>query len=124
MADVGFETVLDEAEKAGEIRMMKTLTRDKLFIGSANRCNTLMITDDALFLSAAGEEDEVVRIPKKSVISAKKAGFLFWESVRLDYLDLEGEKTIYVCPISGAASLPKKDVSAMDELINIFKVRR
>jgi hypothetical protein len=122
MPEVSSDSVFEEVGQSSDIRFMSALVRSSLFHGADNKPALLILTKDALFYGGSNAmRGRFQRVPLRSVVESSKAGSLLWECVKLTHMELEGEKTVYLCPFTGSPAMPKKDSESMDELINHLK---
>ena len=118
MPDVDFELILDEAESANSLEVMPVLVRSSLLHGADNSPEMAIITDKVLYFGGSESMGgRFKRISLNSVVGSSKAGILLWECVRLTHMELEGEKTVYLCPFTGSPSAPRKDREFMELLL-------
>ena len=118
MPEVGFELILDEVESADSVEVMPVLVRSSLLHGADNRPEIAIITDKVLYFGGSrARGGQFKRIPLNSVVASSKAGVLLWECVRLTHMELDGERTVYLCPFTGSPSLPRKDQESMGLLL-------
>ena len=116
---VDFDTLSDELGSAEYMRVMYALVRTTLAHGADNLPAMLILSDDALFWGGSeAEEGKFHRVPLKSITGSAKVGRLLWECVELKHMELEGEKTIYLCPFTGPPQNPRKDSQSMEELLS------
>jgi hypothetical protein len=116
---VDFDTMSGEMEAAKSVRVMQALIRSSLLHGSDNRPAMVVLTDDALFWGGCeATGGKFHRVPLKSVIASSKEGKLIWECVMLRHMDLEGERTLYICPFTGPPGSPKKDMESLGDLLD------
>ena len=119
---VDFNTVSNELELTENIRVMSALIRSSLAHGADNKPAMVILTDDAIFWGGSeAMSGNFQRVSLKSIISSERTGKLIWECVEVRHMDLDGEKTIYLCPFTGSPSAPLKDRESMDALISHLK---
>ncbi|MFH1055366.1 MAG: hypothetical protein V1744_04660 [Candidatus Altiarchaeota archaeon] len=117
---VDFDTVSDEIEDAGSIRVMQALIRSSLYHGADNRPAMLILSDKTLFYGG-GEADggRFRRVPVQSITRLAKVGLLIWECVELKHMEIEGERKMYICPFTGQPGRPRKDYESMEQLLKL-----
>jgi hypothetical protein len=122
MPQVDFDQVLDELDGALSVRVMYAMVRSNLLHGADNKPSMVILTDRALFWGGSeATEGKFHRVPLKGIIKSQKAGKFMWECVKVKHMEIEGEKTVYICPFTGPVAIPRKDVEAMDALISHIK---
>jgi hypothetical protein len=124
MPVVDFEAVAEELESSEHLRVMSALVRSSLVSGADNKPAMLFLTENALFFGGSDAMGGIFhRIPLRSVISCGRKGKLVWECVEVRHMELEGERTVYLCPFKGSPSMPKKDDESMADLLSRLQGR-
>ena len=119
MPVVDFGVVSDELESADHLKVMSALVRSNLAHGVDNRPALIILTDKTLFYGGTeATGGRFKRIPLRSIVNASKSGRLLWECVELRHMDVDGEKTVYICPFTGSLGSPRKDTESMDTLLS------
>ena len=118
MALVDFGLVSDELALADDMWVMKALVRGSLLNPASNRPGVLVLTDKVLYWGGTPKMmSRFHRVPLKSVTSVNRVGRFIWECVKLTHLDIEGEKSLYICPFKGDCGKPKRDDASISQLI-------
>jgi|WetSurMetagenome_2_1015567.scaffolds.fasta_scaffold492183_2 hypothetical protein len=116
---VDFDVVLEEAGDAAETRFMTVLVRSSLVHGADNIPAVILLTDKTLFFGGSeATGGKYHRVPLRSITASAKAGGLLWECVMVRHMDIEGEKTVYLCPFTGSPASPAKDRESLEELLS------
>jgi len=118
MASIDLDVLSDELESPGGLKVMSALIRSSLYHGADNRPALVILTDEVMYLGGSESTGGMFqRIPLKSIVASSRVGVSIWECVEVRHIDIEGEKTIYICPFTGSPAAPRKDSESMDVLL-------
>ena len=118
MPAIDFDGMMEEIGDAQSMTVMQALVRSKLAHGADNRPAMLVLTENTLFWGGSeATGGRFNRIPLKSIVKSGRAGRFIWECIKVTHMEVEGERTVYVCPFSGDPAKPRKDRESMEYLL-------
>lgn len=121
MPEVDFDKIHEMVGESDDLRIMQVLVRSSLASGADNIPALAIVSKDALYYGGSeAMGGKFKRVSRRSIVKSRKVGKAVWECIELKHMEIDGERTIYVCPFSGHPNRPIKDDAAMAYLLEFL----